>query len=90
MFSSLGQHTVRTVDIAQPAELTVKFFYSSPFNVPFFFKQMDDINVLHHRCLLNLRRRIRDIGDGRPAQERYMRLQKDGDTLRSASGLELK
>ncbi|XP_051805260.1 SPRY domain-containing protein 3 [Acanthochromis polyacanthus] len=42
---------------------------------------MDDINVLHHRCLLNLRRRIRDIGDGRPAQERYMRLQKDGDTL---------
>uniref|UniRef100_A0A8C2ZNJ8 SPRY domain containing 3 n=1 Tax=Cyclopterus lumpus TaxID=8103 RepID=A0A8C2ZNJ8_CYCLU len=43
--------------------------------------QMDDINVLHHRCLLNLRRRIRDIGDGRPAQERYMRLQKDGDTL---------
>ncbi|XP_031700612.1 SPRY domain-containing protein 3-like isoform X1 [Anarrhichthys ocellatus] len=44
-------------------------------------KKMDDINVLHHRCLLNLRRRIRDIGDGRPAQERYMRLQKDGDTL---------
>ncbi|TMS16004.1 SPRY domain-containing protein 3 [Larimichthys crocea] len=43
--------------------------------------KMDDINVLHHRCLLNLRRRIRDIGDGRPAQERYMRLQKDGDTL---------
>ncbi|XP_032378069.1 SPRY domain-containing protein 3 [Etheostoma spectabile] len=42
---------------------------------------MDDLNVLHHRCLLNLRRRIRDIGDGRPAQERYMRLQKDGDTL---------
>ncbi|XP_063319938.1 SPRY domain-containing protein 3 isoform X1 [Pelmatolapia mariae] len=42
---------------------------------------MDDINVLHHRCLLNLRRRVRDIGDGRPAQERYMRLQKDGDTL---------
>ncbi|KAM9855917.1 SPRY domain-containing protein 3 [Aulostomus maculatus] len=42
---------------------------------------MDDINVLHHRCLLNLRRRIRDIGDGRPAQERYMRLLKDGDTL---------
>uniref|UniRef100_UPI0037E87901 SPRY domain-containing protein 3 n=1 Tax=Semicossyphus pulcher TaxID=241346 RepID=UPI0037E87901 len=42
---------------------------------------MDDINVLHHRCLLNLRRRIRDIGDGRPAQERYMRLQKDGDIL---------
>nr|XP_020510560.1 LOW QUALITY PROTEIN: SPRY domain-containing protein 3-like [Labrus bergylta] len=42
---------------------------------------MDDINVLHHRCLLNLRRRIRDIGDGRPAQERYMRLQKDGDSL---------
>ncbi|XP_042347751.1 SPRY domain-containing protein 3 isoform X2 [Plectropomus leopardus] len=42
---------------------------------------MDDINVLHHRCLLNLRRRMRDIGDGRPAQERYMRLQKDGDTL---------
>ncbi|XP_068454152.1 SPRY domain-containing protein 3-like isoform X2 [Clinocottus analis] len=42
---------------------------------------MDDIDVLHHRCLLNLRRRIRDIGDGRPAQERYMRLQKDGDTL---------
>ncbi|XP_037628992.1 SPRY domain-containing protein 3-like [Sebastes umbrosus] len=42
---------------------------------------MDDINVLHHRCLLNLRRRIRDIGDGRPAQERYMRLQKDGDAL---------
>ncbi|XP_028266254.1 SPRY domain-containing protein 3 [Parambassis ranga] len=42
---------------------------------------MDDINVLHHRCLLNLRRRMRDIGDGRPAQERYMRLQKDGDIL---------
>ncbi|XP_054465779.1 SPRY domain-containing protein 3-like [Anoplopoma fimbria] len=42
---------------------------------------MDDINVLHHRCLLNLRRRIRDIGDGRPAQERYMRLQKDGNKL---------
>uniref|UniRef100_A0AAQ4PJQ4 B30.2/SPRY domain-containing protein n=1 Tax=Gasterosteus aculeatus aculeatus TaxID=481459 RepID=A0AAQ4PJQ4_GASAC len=42
---------------------------------------MDDINVLHHRCLLNLRRRIRDIGDGRPAQERCMRLQKEGDTL---------
>uniref|UniRef100_A0A3Q2PBD6 SPRY domain containing 3 n=1 Tax=Fundulus heteroclitus TaxID=8078 RepID=A0A3Q2PBD6_FUNHE len=42
---------------------------------------MDDINVLHHRCLLNLRRRIRDIGDGRPAQEQCMRLQKDGDTL---------
>lgn len=42
---------------------------------------MDDINVLHHRCLLNLRRRVRDIGDGRPAQERYMRLLKDGDTL---------
>ncbi|XP_026223633.1 SPRY domain-containing protein 3 isoform X2 [Anabas testudineus] len=42
---------------------------------------MDDINVLHHRCLLNLRRRIRDVGDGRPAQDRYMRLQKDGDTL---------
>ncbi|MED6258233.1 SPRY domain-containing protein 3 [Ataeniobius toweri] len=44
-------------------------------------QMMDDINVLHHRCLLNLRRRIRDIGDGRPAQERCMRLQKDGDTL---------
>ncbi|KAM8862539.1 SPRY domain-containing protein 3-like isoform 1-T2 [Spinachia spinachia] len=43
---------------------------------------MDDINVLHHRCLLNLRRRIRDIGDGRPAQERCMRLQREGDTLR--------
>ncbi|XP_034058492.1 SPRY domain-containing protein 3-like isoform X2 [Gymnodraco acuticeps] len=42
---------------------------------------MDDINVLHHRCLLNLRRRIRGIGDGRPAQERYMRIQKDGETL---------
>uniref|UniRef100_A0A087YNV7 SPRY domain containing 3 n=1 Tax=Poecilia formosa TaxID=48698 RepID=A0A087YNV7_POEFO len=42
---------------------------------------MDDINVLHHRCLLNLRRRIRDIEDGRPAQDRCMRLQKDGDTL---------
>ncbi|XP_042264083.1 SPRY domain-containing protein 3 isoform X3 [Thunnus maccoyii] len=42
---------------------------------------MDDINVLHHRCLLNLRRRIQDIRDGRPAQERYMRLLKDGDTL---------
>ncbi|XP_033987725.1 SPRY domain-containing protein 3 [Trematomus bernacchii] len=37
---------------------------------------MDDINVL-----LNLRRRIRGIGDGRPAQERYMRIQKDGETL---------
>ncbi|XP_034058491.1 SPRY domain-containing protein 3-like isoform X1 [Gymnodraco acuticeps] len=43
--------------------------------------KMDDINVLHHRCLLNLRRRIRGIGDGRPAQERYMRIQKDGETL---------
>ncbi|KAM3618248.1 uncharacterized protein V6R79_017930 [Siganus canaliculatus] len=42
---------------------------------------MDDINVLQHRCFLNLRRRIRDIADGRPAQERYMRLQKDGDIL---------
>nr|XP_020442250.1 SPRY domain-containing protein 3-like isoform X2 [Monopterus albus] len=42
---------------------------------------MDDINLVQHRCLLNLRRRIRDIGDGRPAQERYMRLQKDEDTL---------
>ncbi|XP_026188498.1 SPRY domain-containing protein 3 isoform X1 [Mastacembelus armatus] len=42
---------------------------------------MDDINVLHRRCFLNLRRRIHDIGDGRPAQERYMRLQKDGDIL---------
>lgn len=46
---------------------------------------MDDINVLHHKCLLNLRRRIQDIGDGRAAQDRCMRLQKDGDTLRSAS-----
>ncbi|KAM9341970.1 SPRY domain-containing protein 3 [Pholidichthys leucotaenia] len=43
--------------------------------------QMDDLNVLHHRCLLNLRRRVRDVGDGRPAQERYVRLQKNGDTL---------
>lgn len=42
---------------------------------------MDDLNVLQHRCLLNLRRRIRDIGDGRPAQERYTRVLKDGDTL---------
>ncbi|XP_068181665.1 SPRY domain-containing protein 3 isoform X2 [Antennarius striatus] len=42
---------------------------------------MDPINVLQHRCLLHLRRRIRDIEDGRPAKERYMRLQKDGDTL---------
>ncbi|CAN9515249.1 unnamed protein product [Ophioblennius macclurei] len=40
---------------------------------------MDDINVLHHRCLLNLRRGL--MGEGRPAQERYLRLQKDGDTL---------
>uniref|UniRef100_A0A1A8KZI7 SPRY domain containing 3 n=1 Tax=Nothobranchius pienaari TaxID=704102 RepID=A0A1A8KZI7_9TELE len=40
--------------------------------------QMDDVNMLHHRCLLNLRRRIRD---GRPVQERYVRLQKDGDVL---------
>ncbi|KAG7237881.1 hypothetical protein INR49_031674 [Caranx melampygus] len=42
---------------------------------------MDDINALQHRCFLNLRRRIRGVGDGRPAQERYMRLQKDGDML---------
>lgn len=59
----------------------INFFFLCPIN----FIQMDDINVLHHRCLLNLRRRIRDVGDGRPAQERYMRLQKDGDTLRLAS-----
>ncbi|XP_056130087.1 SPRY domain-containing protein 3 [Lampris incognitus] len=41
--------------------------------------QMDDIN-LHHR-FLNWRRRIREIGEMRPARERYMRLLKDGDTL---------
>ncbi|XP_061909493.1 SPRY domain-containing protein 3 isoform X1 [Entelurus aequoreus] len=41
---------------------------------------MEDINP-GQRCLPNLRRRIRDIGDGHPAQERYMRLLKDGDTL---------
>ncbi|KAG7519906.1 SPRY domain-containing protein 3-like [Solea senegalensis] len=41
---------------------------------------MDDISVLHQRAL-NLRRRMRDIGDGRPPQERFMRLQKEGDTL---------
>ncbi|XP_071369055.1 SPRY domain-containing protein 3 [Centroberyx affinis] len=40
---------------------------------------MDDIN-LHHRYL-NWRRRIREMGEVRPAQERYMRLLKDGDTL---------
>ncbi|KAF7668053.1 hypothetical protein LDENG_00034940 [Lucifuga dentata] len=40
---------------------------------------MDDIN-LHHRYL-NWRSRIREMGEGRPAQERYMRLLKDGDTL---------
>uniref|UniRef100_A0A3Q3EAU8 SPRY domain containing 3 n=1 Tax=Labrus bergylta TaxID=56723 RepID=A0A3Q3EAU8_9LABR len=58
---------------------TVELIVKSPFSP--LSSQMDDINVLHHRCLLNLRRRIRDIGDGRPAQERYMRLQKDGDSL---------
>ncbi|KAM3871805.1 SPRY domain-containing protein 3 [Diretmus argenteus] len=40
---------------------------------------MDEIN-LHHRYL-NWRRRIREMGEVRPAQERYMRLLKDGDTL---------
>ncbi|XP_054625462.1 SPRY domain-containing protein 3 isoform X2 [Dunckerocampus dactyliophorus] len=40
-----------------------------------------DANLLGHRCLPNLRRRIGDIGDGHPAQERYTRLLKDGDTL---------
>lgn len=45
---------------------------------------MDDIRVLQHRCLLNLERRIRDFGQGRPAEERCLRLQKEGDTLRSA------
>ncbi|TNM86559.1 hypothetical protein fugu_006789 [Takifugu bimaculatus] len=42
---------------------------------------MDDIRVLQHRCLLNLERRIRDFGQGRPAEERCLRLQKEGDTL---------
>lgn len=46
--------------------------------------QMDDISVLQHRCLLNLEGRIRDFGPDRPAEERCLRLQKDGDTLRSA------
>lgn len=46
--------------------------------------QMDDISVLQHRCLLNLERRIRDFGQDRPAEERCLRLQKDGDMLRSA------
>lgn len=46
--------------------------------------QMDDISVLQHRCLLNLERRIRDFGQDRLAEERCLRLQKDGDTLRSA------
>lgn len=45
---------------------------------------MDDIRVLQHRCLLNLERRIRDFGQGRPAEERCLRLQKEGDMLRSA------
>ncbi|XP_034027916.1 SPRY domain-containing protein 3 [Thalassophryne amazonica] len=40
---------------------------------------MNDIN-LHHRYL-NWRHRIRDMGEGQPPQERYMRLLKDGDTL---------
>ncbi|CAF90058.1 unnamed protein product, partial [Tetraodon nigroviridis] len=43
--------------------------------------QMDDVSVLQHRCLLNLERRIRDFGQDRPAEERCVRLQKDGDTL---------
>uniref|UniRef100_H3CB60 SPRY domain containing 3 n=1 Tax=Tetraodon nigroviridis TaxID=99883 RepID=H3CB60_TETNG len=42
---------------------------------------MDDVSVLQHRCLLNLERRIRDFGQDRPAEERCVRLQKDGDTL---------
>lgn len=42
-----------------------------------FFIQMDDITVLQHRCLLNLRRRVRDVGDEHVAQEGYMRPQKD-------------
>ncbi|XP_008317224.1 SPRY domain-containing protein 3 [Cynoglossus semilaevis] len=41
---------------------------------------MDAINILHQRAL-NLRRRMREIEDGRAAQERLMRLQKEGDTL---------
>lgn len=45
---------------------------------------MDDISVLQHRCLLNLERSIRDFGQDHPAEERCLRLQKDGDTLRSA------
>ena len=46
--------------------------------------QMDDIN-LHHR-FLNWRRRIREreMGEVRPAQERFMRLLKNGDILRYA------
>lgn len=46
--------------------------------------QMEDISVLQHRCLLNLERRIRDFGQDPLAEERCLRLQKDGDTLRSA------
>lgn len=46
--------------------------------------QMDDIGVLQHRGLWNLERRVRDFGQDRPAGDRWLRLQKDGDTLRSA------
>lgn len=46
--------------------------------------QMDDVGVLQHRCLLDLERRIRDFGQDGPAEERCLRLRKDGDTLRSA------
>lgn len=57
--------------------------FCSAFKSYDFFYQMDAINILHQRAL-NLRRRMREIEDGRAAQERLMRLQKEGDTLRSA------
>uniref|UniRef100_A0A3P8VGS0 SPRY domain containing 3 n=1 Tax=Cynoglossus semilaevis TaxID=244447 RepID=A0A3P8VGS0_CYNSE len=54
--------------------------FCSAFKSSDFFYQMDAINILHQRAL-NLRRRMREIEDGRAAQERLMRLQKEGDTL---------
>ncbi|PWA24311.1 hypothetical protein CCH79_00018700, partial [Gambusia affinis] len=77
-------HTLRTVSqlvllLAVEKKETVTSVGRAELQFPKF--RMDDINVLHHKCLLNLRRRIQDIGDGRAAQDRCMRLQKDGDTL---------
>lgn len=41
---------------------------------------MEDLDVLQHRCLVNLRRRVREE-EQRPEQEVLSRLFKDGDTL---------